>query len=179
GAIITNCGWRSSALVTPLVWLSTGVLFYSAILFENVLLTDVFTNFITNPANLILMLGTLQISLGRGCKYTIFDATKEMCFIPLSKYEQRKSKAIVDGIASRLGKSFGSIFYIILLLLCGNISATIPFVSIIIIGLTLLWIYSILKLYKLVPGLQESTNSLPTKDNHSQISQTTNTITQS
>lgn len=155
GAVIRKFGWKLSALVTPVVWFIAGGLFYSSILLEGVMVSDIFANFISNPANLILLLGTMQISLGRGCKYTIFDATKEMSFIPLSNHEKRKSKAVADGIASRLGKSLGSIFYIIFLLIFGNISDTIPYVSIVIISLILIWAYSVIRINQLVPGLGE------------------------
>lgn len=156
GAIIRQYGWTKSALVTPLIWLVTGLLFYSSILVENSIILDLLAAFFGNPANLILLLGTIQITFGRGAKYTIFDATKEMTFIPLTKAEQRKAKAVVDGIASRLGKSFGSIFYICLLLMFGNIASTIPFVSVFIILLIIGWTYAIIKIGKLNSKLDET-----------------------
>ncbi len=150
GYITRNKTWRYSALVTPLVWIISGTFFYLAMLFEEILLLDVFYMFIDNPANLILILCTIQVVLGRSCKYTIFDLTKEMCFIPLSKEKACKGKSIVDGIGSRLGKSLGATFYIFLLIMFGEMAATIPFAVILIFGITLLWIYSILKIDVLI-----------------------------
>ncbi len=144
--ILRKNSWKYSALITPIVWVVTGILFYLGMLFEEIMLLDIFSEYINNPANLILILVTIQVILGRSCKYTIFDATKEICFIPLSKDGQRKSKAIVDGIVSRLGKFFGSGFYILLLIAFGELSSTTTIIPIAIIGLILLWIYAILKL---------------------------------
>jgi AAA family ATP:ADP antiporter len=106
--------------------------------------------FFFNPANLILIFSSLQICLGRACKYTVFDETKEISFIPLSKNEQRKGKAVVDGIASRIGKSGGSLIYLILLTLCGNLISTIPYVAVIIFIMIILWILSVINLGKMV-----------------------------
>ncbi len=155
GVIIRKYGWRLSALTTPLVWFATGVFFYSGLLFEDVLISDVFITFLGNPANLILIIGTVQMILGRSFKYTIFDATKEMVFIPLTKKEKRESKAIIDGIITRLGKSFGSMFYIIMLLILGEISLIIPYVVVLIIGLVFLWGFSVIRLNKVFHRLSD------------------------
>ena len=48
--------------------------------------------------------------LSRGAKYSVFDATKEMSFVPLAPESKIKGKAAIDGVAvARLGKSSGSL----------------------------------------------------------------------
>jgi AAA family ATP:ADP antiporter len=155
GLIIRRYGWKISALLTPFIWLLTGIFFYSGILFEDVLYTDIIVNFISNPGNLILIIGTIQIILGRSFKYTIFDATKEMVFIPLTKKEKRKSKAVVDGIGTRLGKSVGSTYFIVLLIIFGDITSIIPYVVFLIIFLVLVWGLSVVSLNKILAKLNE------------------------
>lgn len=150
GNVIRYYGWTISALITPIIWLVTGVGFFAGLLFGDSFFVDIAAGFISNPANVVLFLGSVQISFGRACKYTVFDGTKEIAFIPLSPENQRKGKAIVDGLAAGIGKSGGSLIYIILFMLCGNIHNTIPYVSIIIFLAVGFWIYAVFGLGKMV-----------------------------
>ena len=79
-----------------------------------------------------------------------FDETKEIAFIPLSQENQRKGKAIVDGLASRFGKSGGALIYIVLFMLCGDISNTIPYVFVIILFAIAFWVYSVYGLGRMI-----------------------------
>ena len=67
----------------------------------------------------------------RALKYTLFDATKELAFIPLSKECKLKGKAAIDGIGSRIGKSGGSIIHQGLLLCFGSVASSTPYVGVI------------------------------------------------
>ncbi len=146
GNVIRKFGWTVTALITPAVWLLAGLGFYSGLLFEKTMMIEIFAAFTSNPGNLVLLLGSIQIGLGRGCKYTVFDETKEIAFIPLPKESQRKGKAVVDGLASRFGKSGGSLISIMLIGLCGGIANTIPYVSVIMLVVLFAWIYATLKM---------------------------------
>ena len=150
GNVIRYYGWTATALITPIIWLVTSVLFCSALIFDGSFVMDMLAGLISNPANFVLMLGSLQICFGRACKYTVFDETKEIAFIPLSPENQRKSKAIVDGLASRFGKSGGSLIYIFLFMLCGNISNAVPYVSAIMLVAIVFWLYAVYGLGRMV-----------------------------
>ena len=78
-----------------------------------------------------------------------------MVFIPLSKKEKRESKAVIDGIITRLGKSFGSMFYILMLIILGELSLIIPYVFVLIVFLVILWGFSVIKLNTAVKGLSD------------------------
>lgn len=143
-------GWLVAALVTPIVWAITSMGFFGGLIFEKIMLVDLFYSFMGNPINMVLLLGTLQVCLGRGCKFTIFDKTKELTFLPLSNENKIKAKAVVDGVASRFGKSGGSLLYVLLLMLLGDISSTIPYATLIIFVAIALWIFAIFVLGKMV-----------------------------
>ncbi|MFM8454978.1 MAG: Npt1/Npt2 family nucleotide transporter, partial [Gammaproteobacteria bacterium] len=101
--------------------------------------------------SMLLFFAAAQISLGRASKYTVFDETKEIVFIPLSQENKRKGKAVIDGIGSRFGKSGGSVIYQILLPICANnLDQTVPYVAVIMFIVIGLWIYSVFALGKLV-----------------------------
>lgn len=146
GNVIRRYGWTVAALITPIVWFLTSIVFFLGLKFEYRFGIEILYSFLGNPANFILLMGAMQVCLGRGCKYTVFDETKEIVFIPLSKSNQRKGKAVVDGIASRFGKSGGSIICIFLFMIFGEISSTIPYMLVFILIVTFVWIYAILKL---------------------------------
>jgi AAA family ATP:ADP antiporter len=69
-----------------------------------------------------------------------------MAFIPLSIPMQRKAKAVIDGIASRLGKSGGSLIYQVLLLTCTSLATATPYVVVVTLLITVLWVYAVVVL---------------------------------
>jgi ATP:ADP antiporter, AAA family len=150
GNVIRKYGWLAAALITPAIWLITSLGFFPGLVLEQSIYVDFLYTITANPANLILLLGAIQYCVGRACKYTVFDETKEIAFIPLSKENQRKGKAVVDGLASRFGKSGGSLIYIGLFMVCGDIAHAIPYVSVIIFVAIFLWIYAVFGLSRLV-----------------------------
>lgn len=152
GNVIRRYGWTATALITPIIWLVTSIGFFGCMVFEvNPVISDYLFSFFNVPiAPLILFFGSAQICLGRAAKYTVFDETKEIAFIPLSKSEQRKGKAIVDGIGSRFGKSGGSLSFQVLLVVCGDLVSTIPYIAAILLVFITLWLFAVRRLGRLV-----------------------------
>merc|ERR1711988_896471 len=56
-------------------------------------------------------------------KYATLDPTKEIAYLPLSKSEKSKAKAIVDIVGARAGKSAGALFNIFFSSIIGGGSA--------------------------------------------------------
>jgi AAA family ATP:ADP antiporter len=67
--------------------------------------------------------------MSRAAKYTVFDATQQMAFVPLDSVSKTKGKAAIDGVCSRLGKSGGSVIHQTLLLNFSTITASAPYVA--------------------------------------------------
>lgn len=82
-----------------------------------------------SPLMLSVFLGSTQNCMSRASKYTFFDATKEIAFIPLSPQSKLKGKAAIDGVASRLGKSGGSIIHQGFLIIFATVSASAPYLA--------------------------------------------------
>jgi AAA family ATP:ADP antiporter len=102
----------------------------------------------STPLALSVALGGFQNCLGRASKYTIFDATKEIAFIPLSQESKQKGKAAIDGVGSRIGKSGGSVIHQSLILAFSSIAACTPYVAVVFLVVILVWLFSVVSLGK-------------------------------
>ncbi len=166
GNVIRRYGWTIAALITPIVWLLTSMGFLSGLVLERTVFFDVLSTFISNPANLVLFMGSLQMCLGRGCKYTVFDEAKEIAFIPLPKESKRKGKAVVDGLASRFGKSGGAIICILLYATFGGVANSIPYVAALTFVVLIFWLYVTYKMGKIVDKAMSSGVTLTLEEEH-------------
>ena len=97
---------------------------------------------------LCVTLGSIQNCIARTSKYTFFDATKEIAFIPLSKESKLKGKAAIDGVGSRIGKSGGSMIHQSLILLLSSVGSSIPYVAIIFLVVAAVWMFAVFYLGK-------------------------------
>lgn len=139
--VIKRFGWARSALITPITFLISGALFFFCFFFkESAYVSSLSILLHTTPLALAVFLGSLQNCLTRSSKYTFFDATKEMAFIPLSDESKLQGKAAIDGVGSRLGKSSGSLIYQFLLMIFGSVATSSPYVGIVLLLAILIWI---------------------------------------
>ncbi|NGX26372.1 MAG: ADP,ATP carrier protein 1 [Chlamydiae bacterium] len=129
GSIMRRFSWTTSALIPPIVFLITGVGFFSFFLFKDTALASLTLLIGSTPLVIGVFFGSLQNVLTRASKYTLFDATKELSFIPLSRESRMKGKAAIDGLGSRLGKSGASVIHQGLIMVFGTISLSAPFVG--------------------------------------------------
>jgi AAA family ATP:ADP antiporter len=139
GNAIRKCGWTFTALLTPLILLLTSIGFFSFFFLEKIS-PDLVISFLgLSPLAIVAFFGSAQNILSRGAKYSVFDATKEMAFVPLKPENKLFGKAAIDGICSRLGKSGGSVVHQSFLILFSTISASAPYVAIVLFGVIIIW----------------------------------------
>jgi AAA family ATP:ADP antiporter len=152
GNVIRRFGWTVTAMITPIIWLAMGIGVFGCMLFQmNETVTGVLLQLFGIPTQtLVVVFGSAQICMGRASKYTVFDESKEIAFIPLPKEEQRKGKAVVDGIASRFGKAGGSLLIQVLLISCASLANAIPYIAAIFFIVIVLWIYAVRNLGQIV-----------------------------
>lgn len=153
-------GWTMTAMLTPLVLLLTSIGFFSFFFFEESWSRNFVLIMGTTPLAIVVFFGTLQNCLARAAKYTFFDATKEMAFVPLSQEYKLNGKAAIDGICSRLGKSAGSVIHQGLLLLFTSLSTSAPVVALVLLVVLGLWIFAVralgVQFYALTRGTPSS-----------------------
>lgn len=145
---IRRFSWTFNAMIPAIMMLITGVGFFLLVLFPHSGLIWIAAAFGASPLMLSVTLGGLQNCIGRATKYTIFDATKEIAFIPLNAESKLKGKAAIDGVGSRIGKSGGAVIHQTLLLFFSTVAACTPFVAGIFIIAILIWIVSAVSLGK-------------------------------
>ena len=143
GNVIRRFGWKTSAMIPCHILLFTSAGFFTFLLLKNAGVGTIVALLGATPLAISVFFGTLHNCFSRASKYTLFDSTKEMAFIPLSQDQRIRGKAAIDGIGSRVGKSGASLAHQGLLLLFGTISASVPFVALILFGIILTWMFAV------------------------------------
>lgn len=140
--ILMACGWTRTALITPIIMLTTCAGFFGFLLVQDNIGSS-FDLFGATPLAIAVFFGGAQNCLSRAAKFSVFDATKEMSFIPLDHESKLKGKAAIDGVGSRLGKSGGSIIHQGLLMFFSTLSAITPYVGVILMAVIVGWIVAV------------------------------------
>ncbi len=141
GNVIRRFGWLTGALVTPIMVLVTGCMFFALVIFKDQI-SGIIAMLGTTPLMLAVMVGAIQNILSKSTKYALFDATKEMAYIPLDQEQKVKGKAAIDVVAARFGKSGGSLIQQGLLVVCGSIAAMTPFLAVALLIIVGVWLFS-------------------------------------
>lgn len=141
--LLKKTGWTVTALITPVLMSCTCGFFFLFLLVPN---SPAFLGsllFGISPLAVLVVTGAMQNVTCRACKYSFFDATKEMAFIPLDHEVKLKGKAAIDGVGSRLGKSGGSCLILVFLIAFGSLAESIPYLGAVLLAVFGLWIYSV------------------------------------
>jgi AAA family ATP:ADP antiporter len=148
--LIRKLGWYATAIISPCCTLFAGGAFFALVNSEQYLNDAFIAVGLFSPLVAITFFGGLQNVISKGAKYSLFDATKEMAYIPLSDEEKTKGKAAVDVVGTKIGKSTGASFQILLFTLFPNskyqdfaLYLMAAFVTI-----CLVWLYSVYSLSK-------------------------------
>jgi AAA family ATP:ADP antiporter len=144
--VIQRMGWTFTALLTPLFMLLTSAGFFACLLLGESSWAPGLITLGAQPLALTVFFGGAQNAVSKGAKYSVFDGTKEMAFIPLSQNIKMQGKAAIDGVGSRMAKSGSSLIQQGLLLVFGSLSASAPVIALLVFGVLGVWTRSVLKL---------------------------------
>jgi AAA family ATP:ADP antiporter len=148
--ILRKVSWKTAAIITPLMMLVTGVIFFAFILFGD--LVQPYTAMITvmQPLSLGVSIGMLQNVLSKATKYSLFDATKEMAYIPLDDELKTKGKAAVDVVGGRLGKAGGGFIQSLVFMIFPaiNFVEATPIFAVVALIVIVCWLYGVMILSK-------------------------------
>jgi AAA family ATP:ADP antiporter len=147
--LVRRFGWKFGALITPIAMAVSVVVFFIFILQKEVLDPTLMSWGYSSLWGAVY-LGMYLLIVSKGLKYSQFDPTKEMAFIPLTEEERTKGKAAVDVIGGRLGKALGG--YIVTSMFVVFSGATIesltPVLGGIVIMIVVLWVLAVIALSK-------------------------------
>lgn len=138
--VIKRFGWTRTALITPVILLITSAGFFSFLLLKDQLAGFALALTGMTPLAIAVFFGSAQNCLSKAAKYSVFDATKEMAYIPLDHDSKLKGKAAIDGVGSRLGKSGGSLIHTSLLMFFETLPRCSPYIAGILGTMIVFWI---------------------------------------
>ena len=145
--IINRYGWRTCALITPICLATTGVVFFSYLIFEQHF-ASIIKGLLIDPVVFAASFGGAGVLLSKSAKYSFFDPSKEMAFIPLEDDLRTSGKAAADGVGARLGKSGGGLIQIGLFSVFTQSTQhdIAPILAIMVVVLAIIWLTSVYKL---------------------------------
>ncbi len=169
--MVVRLGWTFTAMITPLIMTVLATGFFGFLFFGNALSAISLGLFGVAPVAMAVYCGSVQNCLSKATKYSIFDASKELAFLPLSPESKLKGKSAIDGLGSSLGKSGSSLIYQAFILFFGAVSAATPYIAVLLFVILSLWIFAVFSLGKrfkkmTVPTEEkgESPISIPSQD---------------
>lgn len=148
GNAIRKCGWTFTALLTPLILLVTSIGFFTFFFLKGVSPYAIVSLLGTTPLAIVVFFGSAQNILSRAAKYSVFDATKEMAFVPMTPESKLVGKAAIDGVCGRFGKSGGAFIHQGLLVIFSTFAASAPYVAACLFAIIALWIGVVIVLGK-------------------------------
>lgn len=151
--ILRKFPWKIGALITPLSCLFAGGIFLSSILYKQFISTTIFG---FSAGMVSVYCGVVYDALVKGVKYSLFDTTKSMAYIPMDEDEKIKGQAAAEIIGGRAGKAGASIVQQImisfprtLVTVTGSVSGLLAYSPAIIsafFATVIIWIIAVLKL---------------------------------
>ncbi|OEY86433.1 AAA family ATPase [Wolbachia pipientis] len=142
--ILRKLSWFTSAVITPVMILVTSIIFFTFIFFDNVFAMY----FVFEPLVVAATVGTIQNVLSKATKYSLFDATKNMAYIPIDQDTRVRGQAAVEVVGGRFGKSGGSFIQMLFYSFGYNVSRASPYFAVISFVVVILWIYAVKSLNK-------------------------------
>lgn len=143
--ILRSCKWRTSAVITPLIFLILGGVFFALVLYRQFVSAQIFG---MSALILATWVGIIQDALCKSIKYSLFDTTKSMAYIPLDEDTKTKGQAAVEVIGGRAGKAGASLIQQIMYGIVPNIMSHVVTIVGIFTVTVIAWISSVFSLSK-------------------------------
>ena len=147
--IMRNSSWFVAAVITPIIIVITGVAFFALALFNDYSADLVKQIFFTSPLALAVYIGAIQNVIAKSTKYSIWDTSREMLYIPLDVELKTKGKAAVDIVSSKIGKSSSGLIqsFLFTIFPAATYTTITPFMLVIFVITGAIWIYAIKIIY--------------------------------
>ena len=143
--ILRNSKWRTSAAITPLIFLILGGIFFVLVLYRQFVASEIFG---MSALILAAWFGIIQDALCKSVKYSLFDTTKSMAYIPLDEDTKTKGQAAVEVIGGRAGKAGASLIQQVMYGVVPNIMSHVVTIAGIFAVTVIAWLFSVFSLSK-------------------------------
>lgn len=156
--VLRKWKWKTVARLVPLIFLITGVPFLSLLTYRNVA-GDSATIFGVNILTVLVFLGLILLGLAKGSKYSLFDATKNMAYIPLDPELKLRGQAAVESIGGSFGKAGGALVQQLLFQIfpMASLSSLVVITGPVVIIVLIVWLFAVHKVGKQFEILTEET----------------------
>ena len=138
--------WRTAALATPVIMAITAIPFFLMSMDEDQ--KGLLGHYTVDLLVLSVIVGMVNNVFSKSAKYTLFDVTKEIAFVPLNDEQKYKGKAAIELMVSRLGKSGSSFVQQFLIVSLGTLTLALPWLAGMFFIVVIIWLYAIVKLNK-------------------------------
>ncbi|AZL15093.1 Npt1/Npt2 family nucleotide transporter [Rickettsiales endosymbiont of Stachyamoeba lipophora] len=105
--VVRRAKWRTAAKIPAFIALLACLTFYPLNVFEEYI-SPTLTVYISSYLHLLCIVSTASILMMKCSKFTFFDNTREMVYIPLEPELKVKGKAVVDLLGSKFTIAGGS-----------------------------------------------------------------------
>lgn len=142
--MLRKYSWKVVAMITPLMLGISGFLFFLFVSSDKYIESQ-FAMMTGLAALVAVICGAAQNVLSKSTKYSLFDSTKEMTYIPLDEDLKAKGKAAADVIGGRLGKSGGAMVQSTLVMIFPGLSLIdlAPSFFVIFVIMIVFWLMSV------------------------------------
>lgn len=162
--MISRLGWTFVALLTPAMMSTMAIGFFSCLFLGKSSMAGSMLFMGLGAQALTVYFGSMQNALSKAGKYSVFDATKEMAFLPLDQEAKRKGKAAIDGLGSGVGKSGASLLYQAFIIVLGSVSVSTPYIALLLVLVFAAWIYSVFNVGKAFKEINEAPQMEPSAE---------------
>ena len=156
--ILRKLSWTKAAILTPIMVLVTSSIFFFVV-WNGTKSTPFAPLMGVTVVFVAVIVGQIQNVLSKGTKYSLFDSTKQMAYIPLDQEAKVKGQGAVEVIGGRAGKSGGAFIQSTLLaVIGGSVSlASLTFIlGPLVIVICAIWAISVLRLGRKFTALTEA-----------------------
>ena len=143
--ILRKCKWKTSAAITPLIFLILGGIFFALTLYRQHVASEIFG---VSALLLATWVGVIQDALCKSVKYSLFDTTKSMAYLPLDEDTKTKGQAAVEVIGGRAGKAGASLIQQVMYGIVPAIMSHLGAIVAIFMATVVAWVYAVFGLSK-------------------------------
>jgi AAA family ATP:ADP antiporter len=156
--ILRKLSWTKAAILTPIMVLVTSSIFFFFV-WNGTKSTPFAPLMGTTVVLVAVIIGQIQNVLSKGTKYSLFDSTKQMAYIPLDQEAKVKGQGAVEVIGGRAGKSGGAFIQSTLLAVIGgsvSLASLAYILGPLVIVICAIWAFSVFGLGRKFAALTES-----------------------